>query len=67
MKRKRFKLDFATILHLAEVYAEQYNEKGYCMSPEENDLCFRDFVQQYTSAVCWNQPANPVIRTDIPF
>ena len=49
--RKKPKLDFATVLHLAEAYQDQYREMNLCLSPEQNEASFRDFVWQYTSAV----------------
>ena len=64
--RKKPKLTFATILHLSEMYCEQYNERGLCLSQEENDWYFRDFVNQYTSALYWGKKPNPVINLDIP-
>lgn len=58
--------DFATILHLAEVYCKQYNERNLCLSPEQNDSFFRDFVGQYYAAIYWGKEPSPVINTDIP-
>lgn len=54
------KLSFATVLHLAEMYQEQYKEKGYLFSEEQNDAHFRDFVAQYVGG------ETPVINPDIP-
>lgn len=54
------KLSFATVLHLAEMYQEQYKEKGYLFSEEQNNAYFRDFVAQYVGG----EP--PVINPDIP-
>ena len=62
----RIKQDFATILHLAEMYCEQYNEMNLCLSQETNDWYFRDFVNQYYSALYWGQKPQPVINLDIP-
>ena len=45
------KQDFLTILHLAEQYQDQYRERNLCLSPEQNDVFFRDFVGQYYSAI----------------
>ena len=66
MNKKKTKVDFATIFHLAEVYAEQYNEKSLCLSPEQNDACFRDFVNQYYSNLRWNITQPLVIDPNIP-
>lgn len=60
------KQDFATILHLAEKYCSQYREKNICLSQEQNDALFRDFVGQYYSAICWGKEPSPIINTDIP-
>lgn len=64
--RKKPQKTFATILHLAEMYCEQYNERDLCLSQEANDYYFRDFVNQYYSALYWGQSPNPVINTDGP-
>ena len=64
--RKKVKKDFATILHLAELYCEQYDKRNLCLSQEANDWHFRDFVNQYYSAIYWGQKPNPVINADIP-
>lgn len=64
--RKPPKKDFATILHLAEMYCQQYKERNLCLSPEQNDAFFRDFVSQYYAAKYWGEPSVPVIKTDIP-
>jgi hypothetical protein len=66
MNKKKTKFDFATIFHLAEVYAEQYNEKNLCLSPEQNDACFRDIVNQYYYNLRWGKNQSLVINTDIP-
>ena len=42
------------------MYQEQYKEKGYLFSEEQNDAYFRDFVAQYVGG----EP--PVINPDIP-
>lgn len=63
---KRPKIDFLTILHLAELYQEQYLERGLCLSPEQNEAYFRDFVAQYYSAIHWGKPIELKINTDIP-
>ena len=60
------KQDFLTILHLAEMYCEQYQERGLCLSQEQNDAFFRDFVHQYYAAEYWGKQQSPVINTDIP-
>ena len=60
------KQDFATILHLAEMYCEQYKERNLCLSQEQNDVFFRDFVGQYYVALYWGKMPSPVINTDIP-
>lgn len=66
MRKKKPKVDFLTILHLAELYYKQYEERNLCLSQEENDAFFRDFVVQYYSAVHWGKEPKPVINTDIP-
>lgn len=60
------KQDFLTILHLAEQYQDQYRERKLCLSPEQNDVFFRDFVGQYYSAIYWGEEPSPIINTDIP-
>ena len=60
------KQDFLTILHLAERYQDQYRERNLCLSPEQNDAFFRDFVEQYYSAIYWGKEPSPVINTEIP-
>lgn len=57
---------FATILHLAELYADLYNEQELCLSSEQNDACFRDFVNQYYSKLRWNNTEPLVINPNIP-
>lgn len=64
--RKKPQGTFATILHLSEMYCEQYNERNLCLSQEANDSCFRDFVNQYYSALYLGQKPNPIINTNIP-
>lgn len=59
------KQDFATILHLAEMYCEQYRERNLCLSQEQNDAFFRDFVGQYNSSIYWGKVPAPVIHTDL--
>ena len=63
---KKEKIDFLTILHLAEIYQEQYRERGFCLSPEQNGAYFRDFVAQYYSALRWRKPIELKINTDMP-
>jgi hypothetical protein len=60
------KQNFATIFYLAEMYCDQYREKNLCLSQEQNDAYFRDFVWQYYSAIYWGKEPAPVINTDIP-
>ena len=64
--RKKPKVTFATILHLSEMYCEQYREKGLRLSPEQNEACFRDFVNQCYSALYWGKPVSLIINPDIP-
>ena len=52
--------EFAKALHLAEAYQEQYNERGLCLSPEQNEASFKDYVQQYNEGI-----SSPVINTDV--
>ncbi|MCQ2310014.1 MAG: hypothetical protein MJZ78_08570 [Bacteroidales bacterium] len=63
---KKEKIDFLTILHLAEIYRNQYLERGLCLSPEQNEAYFRDFVAQYYSALRWGKPIELKTNTDIP-
>lgn len=63
--RKKPKVTFATILHLSEMYCEQYRERSICLSPEQNETSFRDFVAQYYSAQYWRTGASPVIDPDV--
>ena len=51
MMRRKPQLTFATVLHLAEMYCNQYGERNLCLSQEQNDAFFRDFVGQYLSAI----------------
>ena len=64
--RKAPKQDFHTILHLAEQYQNQYRKRNLCLSLEQNDAFFRDFVGQYYSAIYWGKEPAPVINTEIP-
>ena len=64
--RTPLKQDFTTILHLAEMYGDQYRQRGLCLSQEQNDAFFRDFVNQYYSALYWGKTPSPVINTEIP-
>ena len=57
---------FATILHLAEIYADIYNNQELCLSPEQNDACFRDFVNQYHSNLRWDKTQPLTINPNIP-
>lgn len=57
--------NFSMVFHLAELYQEQYGERGLCLSPEQNEASFRDFVAQYYSAQHWGTNATPVINTDV--
>ena len=60
------KQDFLTILHLAEQYQNQYRKRNLCLSLEQNDAFFRDFVWQYYAALYWGKEHSPIINTDIP-
>ena len=60
------KQDFATILHLSEMYCEQYRERNLCLSPKQNEASFRDFVNQYYSALYWGKPINLAIDPNVP-
>ena len=62
---KKDRVTFAAILHLAELYQEQYREAGLCLSPEQNDICFRDFVAQYYLAVRLGREPSPKIETSL--
>ena len=63
--RKKVKVDFLTILHLAELYQKQYLEMGLCLSPEQDDASFRDFVQQYYSALRWGKKPSPILNPNV--
>lgn len=63
---KRQKIDFLTVLHLAEKYQDQYWEMGLCLSPEQNEASFRDFVWQYYSSLRWGLEVNPIIDPEVP-
>ena len=63
--KMRMKQDILTILHLAEKYQEQYIEMGLCLSPEQNDASFRDFVWQYYSALHWGKELKTEINTSV--
>ena len=63
--REKPQISFATIFLLAEIYQEQYRERSLCLSTEQNDASFRDFVAQYYSALYWGQPVHPVIDPDV--
>jgi hypothetical protein len=60
------KQDFATILHLAEMYCEQYRGRNLYLSPEQNEASFRDFVGQYYGALYWGKTINLVIDVNVP-
>ena len=64
--RKKTKIDFLTILHLAEAYQKQYVEMDLCLSPEQNEASFSDFVQQYYAALYRGEELVPVIHPDVP-
>ena len=51
---------FARILHLAEAYQEQYRERDLCLSPEQNEASFKDYVEQYNKGI-----SSPIINTDV--
>lgn len=63
--KKKPKIDFSTILHLAEAYQDQYKKRGLCLSPAQNDASFRDFVAQYYSALYWEKPVSLVIDPNV--
>ena len=58
-------IDFLTVLHLAEAYQKQYVEMNLCLSPEQNEASFRDYVQQYHAALHWEKKPAPVIHSDV--
>ena len=59
------KIYFLTVLHLAEAYQKQYTEMNLCLSPEQNEASFRDYVQQYYAALRWGKEPAPVIHSDV--
>ena len=64
--RKKPKLGFVDVLHLSELYCEQYREQNLCLSQTQNDYLFRDFVWQYTSTLYWEgKVIKPVINLDL--
>ena len=64
--KKEPELTLATVLHLSEMYCDQYNERRLCLSPEANEWYFRDFVNQYRSATYWGKQPNSVINLEMP-
>jgi len=66
MRKKKEEVDFLTILHLAEMYCNQYRARNLCLSQEENDVFFRDFVHQYYGATHWDKEPALIINTEIP-
>lgn len=65
MKQKP-QVTISMIFHLSEKYFDQYVDRGLDLSPEQNEACFRDFVNQYVSALYFGKTPLPVINTDIP-
>lgn len=65
MKQKP-QVTISMIFHLSEKYYNQYTERDLNLSPEQNEACFRDFVNQYVIALYWGKTPSPVINTDIP-
>ena len=64
--RKKPKLRFVDVLHLSELYCEQYREQNLCLSQTQNDYLFRDFVWQYTSTLYWEgKVIKPIINLDL--
>lgn len=64
--KKKPELSFIDVLHLSELYCQQYSERNLCLSPEQNDYLFRDFVWQYTSSLYWKgEEIVPSINTDL--
>lgn len=64
--RKKPEITVSMIFHLSEKFFEQYEERHLNLSLEQNEVCFRDFVNQYSSALFWGNTPSPVINTDIP-
>lgn len=60
--RQKPKVTISAIFHLSEKYFDQYVERGLDLSPEQNEASFRDFVNQYYSALYWGEPISPVIN-----
>lgn len=50
----------------AAEFAERWRGRGLCLSQEQNDAFFCDFVWQYYSAIYWGNKPAPIINTDIP-
>ncbi len=63
---KKIKPTFAGILHLAEAYQEEYKRRGLCLSPEQNEASFKDYVGQYYGALNHGKDITPVIDTEVP-
>lgn len=63
---RKMKYDFATILHLAEMYQEQYRRMDLCLSPEQNEASFRDFVAQYYSSRHWKEKSPLILDPSVP-
>lgn len=64
--KKKPNLRFIDVLHLSDLYCEQYAGRNLCLSQQQNDTCFRDFVGQYYAALYWRNEPFPIINTEIP-
>lgn len=59
-------ITISAIFHLSEKYFDQYVERNLDLSPQQNEASFRDFVNQYYSALYWGKPVSLIINPDIP-
>ena len=62
---KETKFQFA-IIHLDEIFTEQYNEKRLRLSKEQTYACFCEFVDQYFSALIQSKRIIPIINPNVP-
>lgn len=58
-------IGFFIILHLAEAYQKQYAEMNLCLSHEQNEASFHNFVQQYYAALHGKRHPAPIIHPDV--
>ena len=64
--KRKFDLFLLAILHLADMYGEQYEERGLCLSSEQNNVSFDEFVDQYYCARIRGECIMPTINPNVP-